>query len=1051
MRWTVALLLLAGCLPVDDPKPECFPGEGCANGAACVAGRCVERPGGGSVAVVAGCLGAADGACHRSLQPHVFDAPGNACLVVEIDGVTRAAPLYYAGGRLVGEGTGDEAEVTLEASAGQAARAALFLLSGGDDVCASGALRVDTECGADASCALKLETPEVVLDEPPRFEFSACEARWAEPVADLCDGADEDCDGRVDEDFADLGDACSVGVGVCRGEGVRVCGVGGTVCDATFGGEPGEEVANGLDDDCDGGVDEGLAGICDLGDENPCGDDVGRCRAGLQRCVEGPDGQPTITACLTEDGEPVVVPNQFAEICNGVDDNCDGNIDEGLRLEDGAELGAACSVGAGRCLGMGTVVCQGDVPVCDAIEGRPALETCNGADDDCDGETDEDFGLGVACMAGVGACERVGEVACDGVGGAACDAELVQPEGPELCGNGVDDDCDGETDEDPDGDAPRIGDACVVGQGVCQRQGLYECDPDDRRALRCDVSPGEAADEVCNQLDDDCDGAADEDFDLQGDPDHCGACGRACELPQAISGCLAGGCTVAECVGDFVDRDRLPANGCECDPSVLDLPDPEFVDDDCDGVDGDAERGVFVSPGGDDGGDGSMGEPVATLARALALSEDGARPILVAEGSYELGADPVLLPSGVHIHGGYLPDPEVGAWLRGPRDEAETELRGALRFQGLAAETLLDNLTVRAPAAAAGASSVAVDVEDGGAHLTLRRVLLVGGRGGDGAAGQDGEAPGVAAEPGAPGLAGDAVGEPGRGGAGGDNPGCGLGPAGAGGDGGGVDGAAQPGVDGDARGGVEGDADIPGADGGPGPAGDHGLSGARGAAAGQLSGGWHPVLAGDGEDGAPGGGGGGGGGGYSPDPLDPDLVAGGGGGGGGGGCPGTGGAGGAGGGGSFALQIRGGAVLLVESRLEAGRGGDGGVGGRGGPGEPGAAGGSGAGHDGCADCTEGGDGGAGGDGGCGGNGGGGAGGPSLAVLLVGASEITLEALDGSAAAVEEWLAAGEAGRPGASPGRDGCGDPGLDGSAGIAAPIGCCAAQGRCATLECPE
>ena len=101
---------------------------------------------------------------------------------------------------------------------------------------------------------------------------------------------------------------------------------------------------------------------------------------------------------------------ESVELCNGVDDDCDGETDE-----DWPELGTSCTEGLGVCEASGTYVCSAyGSSRCDAVPSVPSSETCDGAgglDDDCDGEVDED-----------------------------ADTE-------EIC-NGIDDDCDGETDED---------------------------------------------------------------------------------------------------------------------------------------------------------------------------------------------------------------------------------------------------------------------------------------------------------------------------------------------------------------------------------------------------------------------------------------------------------------------------------------------------------------------------------------------------------------------------------------------------------------------------
>jgi hypothetical protein len=136
----------------------------------------------------------------------------------------------------------------------------------------------------------------------------------------------------------------------------------------------------------------------------------------------------------------VYCASPHAEVCNGLDDDCDGVVDEGLGL------GAACTSGVGACAKQGALVCGGGAVVCSAIAGAPQAESCNGLDDDCDGNTDEGFGLGVPCSAGVGACLAQGAIVCDGAGAATCDAVPGAPS-EEVCGDGVDDDCDGVADD----------------------------------------------------------------------------------------------------------------------------------------------------------------------------------------------------------------------------------------------------------------------------------------------------------------------------------------------------------------------------------------------------------------------------------------------------------------------------------------------------------------------------------------------------------------------------------------------------------------------------
>ena len=92
-----------------------------------------------------------------------------------------------------------------------------------------------------------------------------------------------------------------------------------------------------------------------------------------------------------------------------------------------------------------------------------APEVCNGADDDCDGAVDEDFGLGATCTVGVGACEATGHVGCAADGSPSCDAVSAAPS-EEAC-DAVDNDCDGQTDEDFDLPCPTGSDQGGGGEG----------------------------------------------------------------------------------------------------------------------------------------------------------------------------------------------------------------------------------------------------------------------------------------------------------------------------------------------------------------------------------------------------------------------------------------------------------------------------------------------------------------------------------------------------------------------------------------------------------
>ncbi|MEZ4475164.1 MAG: MopE-related protein [bacterium] len=209
-------------------------------------------------------------------------------------------------------------------------------------------------------------------------------------------------------------------------------------------------------------------------------------RSGRLRCAE------EAVICDATPGEPAT------EACNRLDDDCDGQTDEGF-----VDVPDLCAAGVGACTRSGDWICNdlGEIE-CVAVAGEPADEACNDADDDCDGQTDEGLGLGDPCTVGLGACARPGAQACGVEGDVVCGGEAGPPD-VERC-EGTDEDCDGAIDEDF-----MVGAACEVGRGACARPGLRACDGDG--GGRCVGEAGQPAAEQCNDVDDDCDGAIDED------------------------------------------------------------------------------------------------------------------------------------------------------------------------------------------------------------------------------------------------------------------------------------------------------------------------------------------------------------------------------------------------------------------------------------------------------------------------------------------------------------------------------------------------------------
>jgi hypothetical protein len=494
------------------------------------------------------------------------------------------------------------------------------------------------------------------------------DAGTAPSAPEICDGVDNDCDGTVDEGVMTISflDADGDGYGDAA-EPVEACDIAeGTVsnandCDDSAADiHPGAtEVCDGDDEDCDGLIDEDLITTVYIDGD---GDGHGL-TATRQDVCEVESGQVTVGGDC-DDEQPDAWPGN-PEVCDEIDNNCDGEVDEGVSTTyypdlDGDGWGGAsgateaCSVPAGYsaesgdcddgdavyhpgaieddCTDPNDYNCDGSVAYADADgDGWPAcedcddaafdvnpdaLEICNSVDDDCNGDIDDadidvDLSTGSTFYAdidtdGYGDADS-STAACAAPSGFVvddtdCDDALfaVNPAATEVCDT-IDNDCDddiddedtdvdtstgspfyADTDSDGYGDAGSVTMACNAPSGSVANDS--DCDDGER-----EINP--LATEVCDTIDNDCDGDIDDaDADVTG------------QSSWYYDGDSDGYGLASSVVQACFEPSGYVTNGEDCDDSLGSVSPAEqevcnSIDDDCDGFIDDADSSVDLTTG----------------------------------------------------------------------------------------------------------------------------------------------------------------------------------------------------------------------------------------------------------------------------------------------------------------------------------------------------------------------------------------------------------------------------------------------------------------------
>jgi parallel beta-helix repeat protein len=358
---------------------------------------------------------------------------------------------------------------------------------------------------------------------------------------DVCNGVDDDCDGDMDEDHEQLdwyADADADGYGDPDVSVTACAQPTGYLEDASDCDDSddaihpeADELCNSIDDDCDDAIDEDATDMATWYADTDA-DGYGDLDTTTSACEQPSDHVADATDC--DDSDDSINPGA-SEVCNGVDDDCDGIADDGLTYStwyqdaDGDGYGTSLTTTSACAQPTGFVADATDCDDSEAAVNPGASEACNEADDDCDGDIDE--GVTTTFYAdtdadGYGDPGSSDEACAPSSGWIADDTDCddddasAYPGADEIC-DGVDNDCDGLTDDDDaiasgegstwftDSDGDSYGDPMLPTTTLCVQPTGTTTDDTDCDDSDAGVNPG--ADEICDGVDNDCDGLIDDD------------------------------------------------------------------------------------------------------------------------------------------------------------------------------------------------------------------------------------------------------------------------------------------------------------------------------------------------------------------------------------------------------------------------------------------------------------------------------------------------------------------------------------------------------------